>query len=463
MTKTEIIAMLHRAARCLDQNDMATFAALIARAESLATGLECTDPLHGEIVLLKILGGQQDPSEIADQVERANALIQGTSSVLAPEMRHIENHFNVYTMYNFQSGYAAGIERCVQGFRRLAPVFQRLTGAGTGIAEYYQAQLAYYRGEFDEAARSARASIAQNHVDGAAETLIEAFALEILAGVAKHTADHKLWRESYDRLREIASGERSASPACREQAEVITAMLEMSTGTLHSLPGWLRTGNFGAIPVRWGYQMQQDRLLSGTLPNAIIAHMEYLSYNGEPMRALYAAGTLQQMFGIHNILLDAYVDMLRAGCYLQLEMPGHAQASIANAMRLIAPDGLWTIAAEFAPSYGEMLYAIAGEFSPDAPERIRAIGEGFHDKLAPLRNDLLQGASEGLTRREQQIAQLAMQGYSNSEIAQQLNITVRTVRSHLEHIYAKFNVTRRSKLASAMGEKGAARLAHWVK
>jgi DNA-binding NarL/FixJ family response regulator len=48
------------------------------------------------------------------------------------------------------------------------------------------------------------------------------------------------------------------------------------------------------------------------------------------------------------------------------------------------------------------------------------------------------------TVREQQILHLLMQGMSNKKIAQQLGIVEDTVKKHLQHIYDKLGIHRRT-------------------
>jgi len=53
---------------------------------------------------------------------------------------------------------------------------------------------------------------------------------------------------------------------------------------------------------------------------------------------------------------------------------------------------------------------------------------------------------ETLTPREQQVAALACLGYTNSEIAHHLIISVNTVRSHIRNILEKYQVSSKSEL-----------------
>ncbi len=54
----------------------------------------------------------------------------------------------------------------------------------------------------------------------------------------------------------------------------------------------------------------------------------------------------------------------------------------------------------------------------------------------------------GLTRRENEVAVLVMQGHSNREIAGQLSICELTVKDHLKHIFGKLEIRRRGELAA---------------
>lgn len=453
------IELLHRAVECLNFNNMEEFRHILRQARETYAHQE---DLMGEILLLSVIGGEVCPEQILDALLRAERMIGGSSKILPPESRVVENHFDAFLIWGIEPGHADAI--CSRGaeIERIADVFRRLTGFGAGVMQCFQAQLAYYRGDFENALKYAAPSLSQKNPDGLIH-LMQVYMLEVVAGVAKHSMNQKLYQKSYGRLRSLAEGELPASRSCREQAEVVCMMLEMSLGCLHEIPSWIRTGDLGVIPASHGYEIVSDRLLTSTLPSAMVAHVEYLSFNGEPIRALQMASLIQQVLGAHSVVLDAYVEFLRASCYFSLHKYNYAREAVRRAMQIIAPDGLWLIAAEFIPIMGEIIFAVAAELDSSAPEKIRGIGESYSDKLIPLRNEMLRGSAEGLTKREQQVMNLAMKGHSNSEIAAEMNVSVRTVRFHLENIYSKLNISRRSKFVSDIEQKGVYKLAHWVK
>ena len=66
---------------------------------------------------------------------------------------------------------------------------------------------------------------------------------------------------------------------------------------------------------------------------------------------------------------------------------------------------------------------------------------------------LMTRKSIRLAPRERQIAELLLQGCSNEEIAQQLNIALRTVKAHFNRLFLRFGITggiKRVKLATLL-------------
>jgi NarL family two-component system response regulator LiaR len=60
--------------------------------------------------------------------------------------------------------------------------------------------------------------------------------------------------------------------------------------------------------------------------------------------------------------------------------------------------------------------------------------------------DLKNNLWENLTERENEIASLVKQSFSNKQIAEKLGISERTVANHLVHIYDKTGISSRSEL-----------------
>ena len=81
-------------------------------------------------------------------------------------------------------------------------------------------------------------------------------------------------------------------------------------------------------------------------------------------------------------------------------------------------------------------------FAERAGNELLATGEKVRRRISETRDDL--------TAQERQIAELARDGLSNSEIAARLFLSPRTVEWHLRHVYSKLGIRTRRQLASAL-------------
>lgn len=61
---------------------------------------------------------------------------------------------------------------------------------------------------------------------------------------------------------------------------------------------------------------------------------------------------------------------------------------------------------------------------------------------------------EDLTEAEERVALLVARGLSNKEIAAELNVSVRTVETHVRHILAKKNFSNRIEIARSVMKRG---------
>jgi DNA-binding NarL/FixJ family response regulator len=77
--------------------------------------------------------------------------------------------------------------------------------------------------------------------------------------------------------------------------------------------------------------------------------------------------------------------------------------------------------------------------SPMTSQIARKIVEAFRQTRAPA------GETDGLTVREMEVLELLAQGSLYKEIADRLQISYRTVSTHIEHIFAKLHVHSRSQ------------------
>jgi len=103
----------------------------------------------------------------------------------------------------------------------------------------------------------------------------------------------------------------------------------------------------------------------------------------------------------------------------------------------------------------EVLAAIKEAHEGGAPmsSRIaRRVVQSFH---APPPSADAAAVKAALTERENDLLHYLSEGFSNKEIAEKLNLSVLTVRTHLRHIYDKLHVHSRTEaVLKVIGAKG---------
>ncbi len=463
MSEADILECLRGACRCALKKDMRGYSAHmeqaraeIARAENARGGI--SGRLRGELVMASCFVCERDLSALCGVYREALSLLKGPSRLFPRGSQLFADYYNVFAICNVKPSQA---DRNAELLAELVPLFHALTGGGEGTDICYRAQLAYYRGDIDAALPLAKAAF--NTAEKNNQGMVALCAAELLSGIAKHKKDTALWRCYVGYIQSVAESAEAASPACREQAELQRYMQDLSLGFLHTVPEWIKTGDFGAVSAPWGWELTEDKIFTGSLPNALLVSVQYFSYCGNPVHSLLVSDIMRKVYGMDDVILNAYLSFFRAGCFLQLGDTERVRDSLKDAVKALAPDGLWLIAAEFAPAFGELLYEITDSIDKSGTKRIREIGANYWDKLAPFREEIMRSASLGLTRREKEISELLLSGKSNAEIAERLNVSERTVKGHITGIFSKYNIYRRGQLAGAMQTIKEARLADWTK
>jgi NarL family two-component system response regulator LiaR len=106
---------------------------------------------------------------------------------------------------------------------------------------------------------------------------------------------------------------------------------------------------------------------------------------------------------------------------------------------------------------GAVGYLLKDVSPPDLAKAIQAVHSGethLHpDITKKLMNQFVNPKSEAeitpedLTPREMEVLQLVAQGLSNKELAKELTISEKTVKTHLSSIYGKLNLSDRTQAA----------------
>jgi DNA-binding NarL/FixJ family response regulator len=106
-----------------------------------------------------------------------------------------------------------------------------------------------------------------------------------------------------------------------------------------------------------------------------------------------------------------------------------------------------------ALKFGALGYILKSESPENILASIRDVLDGGAPMSRGIANKIISsfrikdkvGNMNQLTTRENELLKLLAEGYLNKEIADQLNVTLSTVKNHLQNIYIKLHVQNRSE------------------
>jgi len=105
---------------------------------------------------------------------------------------------------------------------------------------------------------------------------------------------------------------------------------------------------------------------------------------------------------------------------------------------------------------GEMLQLLRGAVRGEAAITAALGGRMLEEfrRVSQVAADVPADNPAALTTREQEVLSLVSEGCTNKEIAQQLDLSMHTVKSHMRKILAKLHLDRRHEAASYARRQG---------
>ena len=327
------------------------------------------------------------------------------------------------------------------------PAVPAAGGLHVGIAA-----VAYQRNELDAALRHATEGIALSR--GLAYPQQLATGLAILAWIRHAQGDSAGARDAMAEAAEVALG--PAVNNLLNPVPVLWARLLLAQGEVAAAVRWTKERELDADD-DVAYPREGEYLLLARVLLAEQAPQRAISLLGR-LHALAVAqgrtGSLIEIQALQALALHA------AG-----EEPG-ALAALAQALTLAAPEDYLRVFVD----EGTPMAALLGRLLTGGQARIGAAGGVPPDYLArlveafeqagqvgaarPRRGGVLPGLVVPLTTRELEVLQLLAAGKSNPAIAQELVITLDTVKRHVTHILDKLGAANRTQAVIRAQELG---------
>ena len=148
-----------------------------------------------------------------------------------------------------------------------------------------------------------------------------------------------------------------------------------------------------------------------------------------------------------------YLHLVAVMDYMSLKQSEQAQGHLMTAWEMARPDDLIEGFGEHHGLLGAMLEAVIKPKWPEDFKRIIDITYRFSSGWRRVHNPITgHDVADDLTTTEFAIAMLAARNWTTQEIAEHLNISVNTVKSHISEAMRKLNVRNRKSLKQYMLE-----------
>ncbi len=181
----------------------------------------------------------------------------------------------------------------------------------------------------------------------------------------------------------------------------------------------------------------------------IEAHGKYLNkhYGSCIAIAETALALEEKLYPIPSI----YLHLVAAMGYINIKERSQAREHMLDAWRIAQPDDMIEAFGEHHGLLGGMLESVMKKDYPEDFKRIINITYSFSAGWRKIHNPKTgHNVADNLSTTEFTVAMLAAKGWSNKEIADHLNVSVRTIDTQITTILQKLGVSQRTDLEKFM-------------
>ena len=384
--------------------------------------------LMGEFEMVLSFTGYNDISRMAEHHQKAGRLLKEPSSIMHSKSVWTFGSPSVLYMFYRESGkLIAYVETMLEDI----PLYSRLSNGNAAGGEYVmKAEYHFNTGDIENTEIAAHQAMyeaqSKNQVANIICVLFLKMRISLVQGDFSGALGH---------LR------RMRDEIAREKEYPLIHTIEICEGYLYALlgkggkvPVWLATGDFSS-----------QRLLFPVIPMINIVYGRALLINGEYLKLI---GSSRHFTGIAsvfpNLLALIYTDIYLASANNRIFREADALDALRRALQTALPDRLYMPFVENCDHIKPLLERLSGEgFMRDGIARILELSESYHKAMDQITREHFSEYRPDLTEREEEIARLAAEGYSNREIGKRLFISENTVKTQMKSVFEKLGIGSR--------------------
>ncbi len=395
------------------------------------------DPLRAEWLLLTAYGHFPRLEEMLPPLQSAARRFAGTTSrVILPGAPWCFGDYSQLSEFHSRAG---EVDHEADLLEEFLAVYSPLTnGHGRGADALFRGEIAYYRGDIDNA--EIRAYQAAFLAEEKRQTIIQLGAAKLLADVRLVKADADGWRQAVDGFGKVVAQASPNNFVTPVVLDIIWGSILVELQAENRIADWLKEADFASRP-----------LLPPIRNNACYVHVMYLLKRMELPRFI---GTQEAIPAevVGKTAFSAFLfNLLMAVGHFYMGNRPRAAGFLEIAARHALPDGFILPFAATSWLLDGLIEELFVKKYPGFLDRLEAAKARFGVGWEMLHDSVSKGELPAdLTPREQEIALLAAEGLRNGEIAERLFVTESTVRTHLRNIFQKLSIDRRAKLAEIL-------------
>lgn len=298
----------------------------------------------------------------------------------------------------------------------------------------FMAQLAYFRGDTEEAKLLARELL---HLTS--RTDVRMGCCFVLCLAAMYDGDAAAWA----RGRTVLSLTPCGSPEEGAQRDFQLGNVDSGLYDKNGFPEWFRRGSFDPLP-------------GDCYPMARMAFIKWLMLSRNDPGLSAVCGPFISQSRLEGALLsEIYCRLITAIGFHDRGQYDRAAEHIDAAIALALPDRLYAPLAEERSELGVLLDERLALADKDALAAVRELYKRLIVGWAVLQKDIRgMKYTPSLTQREHHAAKLAIKGLSNAEVAARMGVSVNSVKRYISEAIAKTGAADRTELAAYIAFDG---------